>query len=109
MRFINFFSALILLSATAHLSASAQQDSVVLDNIINKTKKLSDEHPVEKVYVHFDKPYYSVADTIWFKAYVTMEQNIPSQLSKIVYVDVVNAKDSLVQTIKLPTVNAVAT
>lgn len=109
MRFINFFIALILLSATAHLSASAQQDSVVLDNIISKTKKLSDEHPVEKVYVHFDKPYYSVADTIWFKAYVTMEQNIPSQLSKIVYVDVVNAKDSLVQTIKLPTVNAVAT
>jgi hypothetical protein len=109
MRFINFFIALILLSATAHLSASAQQDSVVLDNIISKAKKLSDEHPVEKVYVHFDKPYYSVADTIWFKAYVTMEQNIPSQLSKIVYLDVVNAKDSLVQTIKLPTVNAVAT
>lgn len=108
MRFINFFIALILLSVTAQFSASAQQDSVVLDNIISKTKKLSDEHPVEKVYVHFDKPYYSVADTIWFKAYLTMEQNIPSQLSKIVYVDVVNAKDSLVQTIKLPTVNAVA-
>ena len=74
MRFINYVIAIILLSTTVHLSSFAQQqDSVVLDNIVKKTKKLSDERPVEKVYVHFDKPYYSVADTIWFKAYLTME------------------------------------
>nr|WP_121269460.1 carboxypeptidase regulatory-like domain-containing protein [Pedobacter schmidteae] len=109
MRFIKFAIALILFSTLAHISAFAQQDSVVLDNIIKKTKKLTDERPVEKVYLHFDKPYYSVADTIWFKAYLTMEQNLLSQLSKIVYVDVINSKDSLVQTIKLPVVGGVAT
>ena len=38
-----------------------------------------------------------------------MEQNIPSQLSKIVYVDVINERDSLVETLKLPTTNSVAT
>jgi hypothetical protein len=109
MRFINYVIALIVLSTTVHLSSFAQQqDSVVLDNIVKKTKKLSDERPVEKVYVHFDKPYYSVADTIWFKAYLTMEQNLPSQLSKIVYLDVINAKDSLITTIKLPAANGVA-
>jgi hypothetical protein len=108
MRFIKFAIALILLSTTVQLSVFAQQDSIVLDNIINKTKKVTDERPVEKVYLHFDKPYYSVADTIWFKAYLTMEQNLPSLLSKIVYVDVINSKDSLVQTIKLPVVAGVA-
>lgn len=109
MRFINYVIALILLSTTVHLSSFAQQqDSLTLDNILKKTKKLSDERPVEKVYVHFDKPYYSVADTIWFKAYLTMEQNLPSQLSKIVYLDVINAKDSLITTIKLPATNGVA-
>lgn len=109
MRFIKFAIALILFSTLAHISAFAQQDSVVLDNIIKKTKKLTDERPVEKVYLHFDKPYYSVADTIWVKAYLTMEQNLLSQLSKIVYIDVINSKDSLVQTIKLPVVGGVAT
>lgn len=108
MRFINFAIALILLTTTVQISAFAQQDSIVLDNIIKKTKKLTDERPVEKVYLHFDKPYYSVADTMWFKAYLTMEQNLPSLLSKIVYVDVINSKDSLVQTFKLPVVAGVA-
>jgi hypothetical protein len=109
MRFINFAIILLFVITAAHFSAFAQQDSVVLDNILKKTKKLSDERPVEKVYLHFDKPYYSVADTMWFKAYLTMEQNVPSQLSKIVYVDIMTSKDSLVQTFKLPVVGGVAT
>lgn len=108
MRFINFAIAFLLLITTVQISAFAQQDSIVLDNIIKKTKKLTDERPVEKVYLHFDKPYYSVADTMWFKAYLTMEQNLPSLLSKIVYVDVINGNDSLVNTIKLPVVAGVA-
>lgn len=91
-----------------HTSAYAQQDSIVLNNIISKSKKLAEQHPVEKVYLHFDKPYYSVADTIWFKAYLTMEQNVASLLSKIVYVDIMNSKDSLIQTLKLPVTKGVA-
>jgi hypothetical protein len=109
MRFFNSIIALLLLSTAIHFSAVAQQqDSVILEKIIGQSKKLSDQHPSEKVYLHFDKPYYSVGDTIWFKAYLTMEVNMPSLLSKIVYVDVINSRDSLVQTIKLPVVNSVA-
>jgi hypothetical protein len=105
MKFTRILFALLFLTS---LSAFAQQDSIALNNIISKTKKLSDEQPIEKVYLHFDKPYYAVADTMWFKAYVTIEQNLPSPLSKIVYVDVFNAKDSLIQTLKLPVKNSVA-
>ncbi|MES2458487.1 MAG: carboxypeptidase-like regulatory domain-containing protein [Bacteroidota bacterium] len=104
-----YLVTLLFLFLGLHFSASAQQDSVILDNIIGKSKKLSDERPVEKVYIHFDKPFYGVADTIWFKAYVTMDLNLPSQLSKIVYLDVVNNRDSLVQTLKMPIVDGIAT
>lgn len=109
MRFFNFFILSILFSTAFNITARAQQqDSIVLEKIIGQSKKLSDQHPSEKVYLHFDKPYYSVGDTIWFKAYLTMETNMPSQLSKIVYVDIINSRDSLVQTIKLPVANSVA-
>ncbi|WP_113637344.1 Ig-like domain-containing protein [Nubsella zeaxanthinifaciens] len=99
---------LTLLFCFAITSAYAQQDSLTLNNIINKTKRLADEQPLEKVYLHTDKPYYAVADTIWLKAYVTSQNNIPSPLSKIVYVEMYNSVDSLVQTLKLPVKNSVA-
>lgn len=108
MKLTKILFTLLITTFLFNLSASAQQDSVALNNIISKTKRLSDEQPIEKVYLHFDKPYYAVADTVWFKAYVTTEQNVPSPLSKIVYVELWTAKDSLVQTVKLPVKNSVA-
>lgn len=108
MKFTRVLLTLVAFTFILNISAFAQQDSIALNNIITKTKRLSDEQPVEKVYLHFDKPYYAVADTMWFKAYVTIEQNLPSPLSKIVYVEVWNAQDSLIQSVKLPIKNSVA-
>lgn len=101
-----FFIVFIALVVTSF--SGYAQDSVKLNNIISKVKRLADEQPTEKVYLHFDKPYYAVADTMWFKAYVTIEQNMPSPFSKIVYVEVFNAKDSLIKAVKLPLKNSVA-
>ncbi|GAA4808233.1 hypothetical protein GCM10023231_41900 [Olivibacter ginsenosidimutans] len=61
--------------------------------------------PIEKVYVHLDKPYYAVGDTIWFKVYVTDGNQRPSLQSGAVYVDVVDQADSLVHALKLPLMN----
>ncbi|WP_285010608.1 carboxypeptidase regulatory-like domain-containing protein [Pedobacter faecalis] len=108
MRIFRVIIAAIILLAGINYSTQAQQDSIVLSKIIDKSKELSESRPVERAYVHFDKPYYSVADTVWLKGYVTMEQNLPTQLSKIMYVEVINSRDSLVQTLKLPLVNGVA-
>ncbi len=105
MRFIKFIVFFIFIGLS---SAYAQQDSIILNNILNKTKRLSEEQPIEKVYLHFDKPYYAVADTAWFKAYLTTTNNIPSSLSKVLYVEMYNSVDSLVQTVKLPIKNSVA-
>ncbi len=90
------------------LSAFAQDDSIPLKTIILKTAQYTQNFPSEKVYVHFDKPYYAVGDTIWFKAYVTLEQHQLSAISKIVYLDLINSRDSIVASLRLPVTNGLA-
>ena len=79
----------------------AQQDTVSVNTVVEKTQKLLDAYPIEKVHVHFDKPYYAVGDTLWFKTYLTSNM-YNYDLSKVVYVEVLNGKDSLMQTMRIP-------
>lgn len=108
MNYLKLSFAVFILCFSINLGASAQQDTTILSNILTKSKIITDQYPSEKVYLHFDKPYYSVADTMFFKAYLTFEQNVPSPLSKVVYVDLINSQDSLVKSLKLPVTNSVA-
>ncbi len=110
MNLRKFLFALTVLFATGYLSAHAQTkpDTVNLTTIIEKTIKRGNDYPVEKVYLHLDKPYYSVGDTIWFKAYVTIDKHTLTGLSRIVYVDVISSHDSLVTSVKLHLINGVA-
>lgn len=89
-------------------SGLPKQDSIPVAQLAEQNSKLNMEFPIEKVYLHFDKPYYAVNDTLWFKTYITSLQNVPSPLSKIVYVDIITSRDSLVETIKLPVKNGMA-
>lgn len=83
------------------LHSRAQQDSVPLQTMVDHTQKLLGSYPIEKVHLHFDKPYYAVGDTLWYKAYLT--SNLTDyQWSKIVYVELLNSKDSLLRTWRLP-------
>ena len=99
-----FFTFLLLLQAGFLYS----QDTISLNTIIEKTMKFTGDFPTEKVYLHFDKPYYAVGDTIWFKAYLALGQNQPSDLSKVLYVDLISDKDTIVRSLKLPVVNTSA-
>jgi len=101
--FFTLFAAIIFCSR-----AFAQNDIAVLNQIMAKTARVYSEHPIEKVYLHFDKPYYAVGDTIWFKAYLTINRHLPSLLSKVIYVDMISPHDSLVQSLKLQVKNGVA-
>src|ERR1700750_2398028 len=105
MRFIKITFTLFLFSTLFCLRAAAQDQSV-LTKIMKKTAKLYNDMPIEHVYLQLDKPYYALGDTIWFKAYLTVDQHQPSQLSKVIYVDVLTAKDSLVQSLKLQVKNS---
>jgi hypothetical protein len=90
------------------LGALAQQDSIPINTLIEKTVKYNTNYPVEKVYLHTDKPYYAVGDTIWYKAYVTIEKHMLSGLSGIVYVDLINSQDSVLESQRLPIKNGSA-
>ena len=87
---------------------SQSSDTSGLNTLINKTTEFSKKYPQEKVHVHFDKPYYSLSDTVWFKVYLTAGLHVPSPLSKIVYVDITNQRDSVIQSLKLPVNDATA-
>jgi len=73
-----------------------------LERLISGFKKYLDELPQEKIYVHFDRPYYASGEIIWFKAYLTAgPYHEPSQLSRTVYVELINERRKLVKHVKL--------
>lgn len=58
-------------------------------------------HIIEKVHLHTDRTTYSAGDTVWFKAYVVAtEKNVPSLLSKYLYVQLLSA-DSVIRSMRL--------
>ncbi|SMO60013.1 TonB-dependent receptor plug domain-containing protein [Solitalea koreensis] len=90
-----FLGLLIMLfSATLPPDNGEQLIKKIMDNLANYHEKL----PQEKIYLHIDKPYYGSGDNIYFKAYlVHANDNTPSELSKVIYVDMLNAEDKPVE------------
>jgi len=80
-----------------------------LAGLLANLDKLRNDYPQEKVHLQTDKPYYSVGEDIWFKAYVVnAEKNLLSNQSKILYVDLLDDRDSVRQTLLLPVENGLA-
>jgi uncharacterized protein YfaS (alpha-2-macroglobulin family) len=88
----------LLLSAKAGF---AQTDSTFINRVNNVILK---QPPIEKVYLHLDKPSYNFSDTVWYKAYTVVGQHHQlSALSGVLYVELISPNDTLVtrQTLKL--------
>jgi len=96
--------ALFLVLPLALLALSfirADDDSIT--KIITQLNKWADNNPQEKVYLQLDKPYYASGESIWFKAYVTVgPQHQLSALSKLLNVELIDERDSVKQSVKLP-------
>ncbi len=66
--------------------------------------------PQEKVYLHFDNTGYFKGEHIWFKAYVTRAAAtqegdylyVPTDISRVLYVELVNPAGDIIQSRKLP-------
>jgi hypothetical protein len=72
-------------------------------------EKWTSEYPQEKAYLHFDKPYYTAGDDIWFKAYVTVgPKHQLSTLNGALNVELIDDRDSVKQAIKLPLIAGLA-
>ncbi|MCC8426431.1 TonB-dependent receptor [Mucilaginibacter sp. UR6-11] len=80
-----------------------------LDKLVASLQRWSDTNPQEKIYLHTDKPYYLVGDTIWFKAYITTgSKHQLSAISGAVYVELLNEGDSVTKVLKLPVTTGMA-
>jgi len=85
------------------LVAFIPRDEDPLNKLVNSLQKWTDTIPQEKIYLHMDKPYYALGDTIWFKGYLTIgSRHQLSALSGAMYVDLISEKDSILQQLKLP-------
>ena len=63
-------------------------------------------NPQEKVYLHFDNTGYYLGETIWFKAYVTTAPQLrATELSRVLYVELLTPEGRIVETKKLKIVD----
>src|SRR4051812_41571591 len=79
-RFLIIFSISLISSNTF-----SQKTAESLNDLLNS---YCQQLPMEKIYVHIDKPFYAAGDTIWFKAYLMdATTHRIDTASKIIYVD----------------------
>jgi hypothetical protein len=57
--------------------------------------------PLEKTFLHTDKEWYFPGETIWFKIYATLDNEL-SQLSNIVYADLSDTKGKIIEKTRWP-------
>ena len=97
-------SVIILLTFLQGLAQ--QKPDIPINTVVERLQKYLGVYPIEKMHMHFDKPYYGVGDTLWFKTY--MDHNFVEYIpSTVGYVEIFNSKDSLIQTMRIPLKNGV--
>lgn len=67
------------------------------------------QYHIEKIYIHFDKPYYLIGETCWYKAYVIQGNDLrPSENSGVLYVDWINPSGEIIKHQKMKVYSAEA-
>ncbi len=104
------FTSFLLTLLTATMLA-AQQDTELAHMMayMKRAMLFNQAMPQEKVYLHIDNTGYFMGETIWFKAYVVRaDNNIPTNMSRVLYVELVNPSGDVVETRKLRVENGCA-
>ena len=71
------------------------------EEISDRFYNLFQKYPKEKLYLHTDKDIYIAGDTVWFRSYmVNAFTNIPILLSRLIYVELSDKRDSVIQRLK---------
>ena len=100
MKRLIYILFLVLLALPLH--AQSEETSRIL-SYIQKAMNFNKVVPQEKVYLHFDNMGYFENETLWFKAYVTRtDTGHPTDLSKVLYVELLNPTGDVLQTLKYP-------
>ena len=101
LSFVGIASLCLLVSMPLHAQQSEEATSIL--SYLQKAMNFNRVVPQEKVYLHLDNTGYFENETMWFKAYVTRTDNgRPSDLSKVLYVELLNPTGDVMQTQKYP-------
>lgn len=91
-----FFITTLFILCT--VNAYAQSSDTIFSRYFRYAQNFADAYPREKVSLHLDNASYYLGDTIWFKAYVvTAEQNLPTTISKPLYVELLDQLGNVVE------------
>lgn len=90
--------------------AQQKQDTTdALGRLLHTLETYQKKYPQEHVYLHTDRSYYQSGEDIWFKAYITVSQfNFLSAISKIMYVELLNEQQEVVQSRRLPVISGLS-
>jgi TonB-dependent SusC/RagA subfamily outer membrane receptor len=86
-----FYASLAIAFCITTAFTFTQEGESLTEKIVAKLEKYRLSTPQEKVYLHFDKPYYMAGETMWFKGYLFDggTHKIDS-VSRVMYVDLVD-------------------
>ena len=88
----------ILFWCVFHLTLAQNNNFSKIDRILSL---FSNVFPQEKVYLHLDNTGYFRGETIWFAAYIVRTDGVQEDLSKTLYVELLNPVGEVFETQKL--------
>lgn len=92
MKLTKFFLLVVLTCCINKICAQADPG----DQILVGLKKWHDSYPQEKIFVQTDKETYLAGESIWFKAWCTIE-NMPTFLSRILYIEISDVNGKVIE------------
>ncbi|MBE9585137.1 carboxypeptidase regulatory-like domain-containing protein [Mucilaginibacter sp. JRF] len=108
-KLLSRFIVVAVCLSVATLMAFVKIDDAPLDKITSALAEWKANIPQEKIYLHTDKPYYAIGDTLYFKAYITAgAKHMLSAVSGAVYVDLINERNQVEKSVKLPVINGLS-
>lgn len=75
----------------------ASKSNAQTDKVSNKAEIFHQSFPTEKLFLSFDKPYYSVGDTLWFKSFLLNGDHNINNRSDRIYVELFNDSLQLIE------------
>lgn len=84
--------AFLLLSLVANAQTPAS-----LDGWAQRLRTFGQSVPQEEVFVHLDNQAYYLGDTLYYKAYMRQSDGLPSRISRLLYVELLNQDGYLVE------------
>jgi hypothetical protein len=86
----------VILLLIAVLSFTTYNKDMFQEHIISKLEEYDSKNFPEKIYLHTDKPFYTLNESIWFTGYMVNGINhLKSNKSMVMHVDLIDSNDSI--------------